>query len=764
MTLEIGTRLGHYRILSLLGRGGMADVYRAEDERLGREVALKALPPEFARDPERIERFEREVRAAARLNHPNIVTVYEFGQGEGQHFYTMALMTGGDLKARIRAHPEGMGSDEARAVAVAMARALHYAHGRGLVHRDVKPENILFGEEETPQLTDFGIARAMESGTRMTATGMSIGSPHYMSPEQAQGLKVDARSDLYSLGVVFYEMLTGRLPFDAVNTFAVAYSHINDPVPELPQALAGWQPIVSRLLAKSPEDRYASAGELAEALGSDGPPHAPAQAPAARAAPVRRRVEPTRRSGQSGTRLVEVGKPPRTTVAALVGGMLALAVVGTGYLFLRDANGPEPEPTIRGGGGTQVQRAPVGLEPVRPTQAATPVIPPARVPQGSLTLELEPRGARVTLPDVEPRYRPGVRLPEGPHRVIVRSSGYRTVTRTVDISGDTRVRIELERRQLRAGTPRVFDGIEFVWIPPGEFRMGSTSRHADSDEKPVTRVRLTRGFWLGKYEVTQRQWEGVMGSNPSGFNSCGGDCPVEGFSWNDAQEFIGKLNGRSGGRRYRLPTEAEWEYAARAGTTTDTYAGDITKPSGNDPVLNRIAWYRENSGGGTHPVGRKAPNAWGLHDMLGNVREWVGDWYGDYSGGTVTDPDGPRSGSVRVNRGGSWNYDRQGLPVGESQQEFAGRPLQLLPRLPPAEDGITLGSFTLLPLAAPSARGRAGNREGSGAAAPEPSGEPPALWRGESSGRHKCRKPTLLCSTSCARGALCTLCCDEALG
>ena len=139
--------------------------------------------------------------------------------------------------------------------------------------------------------------------------------------------------------------------------------------------------------------------------------------------------------------------------------------------------------------------------------------------------------------------------------------------------------------------------------------MGSTSRHAYSDEKPVTRVRLTRGFWMGKYEVTQRQWQSVIGNNPSHFKNCGGHCPVEKVSWNDVQEFIGKLNARSGGQPYRLPTEAEWEYAARAGTETDTYAGDITKPRGNDPVLNGIAWYHENSGRKTHPVGRKAPNA-----------------------------------------------------------------------------------------------------------------------------------------------------------
>ena len=177
------------------------------------------MPAEFARDPERIERFEREVRAAAGLTHANIVTVYEFGQGEGQHFYTMALMPGGDLKARIRAHPEGMAPDEARAVAVAMARALDYAHQRGFVHRDVKPENIVFGEDGVPRLTDFGIARAMAEGTGWTAAGTSIGSPPYMSPEQARDPKVDGRSDLYSLGVVLYEMLTGQLPFQASDTF-----------------------------------------------------------------------------------------------------------------------------------------------------------------------------------------------------------------------------------------------------------------------------------------------------------------------------------------------------------------------------------------------------------------------------------------------------------------------------------------------------------------------------------------------------------------
>ena len=172
--------------------------------------------------------------------------------------------------------------------------------------------------------------------------------------------------------------------------------------------------------------------------------------------------------------------------------------------------------------------------------------------------------------------------------------------------------------------------------------MGSTGAEAHGNESPVRRVRISRGYWLGKHEVTQSEWEAVMGTNPSEFSGCG-SCPVEQVSWNDVQGYIRRLNGRAGGARYRLPTEAEWEYAARAGTAGDRYG-----------ELDDIAWYYDNRGGRPHPVGRKAPNAWGLHDMLGNVWEWVQDWFGDYPGGSVTDPRGSGSGSYRLHRGGSW--------------------------------------------------------------------------------------------------------------
>ena len=173
--------------------------------------------------------------------------------------------------------------------------------------------------------------------------------------------------------------------------------------------------------------------------------------------------------------------------------------------------------------------------------------------------------------------------------------------------------------------------------------------------QPVTRVRISRGFFLGKYEVTQDQWQAVMENNPSYFPRCG-RCPVEFVSWRDAQAFIAKLNAMSGGMRYRLPSEAEWEYAARAGTASDTYAGDVNRGWGYDPVLHRIAWYLDNSEGYPRPVGRKPPNAFGLHDMLGNVWEWVQDCWNDSYHGAPTDGSSRQNGNCtsRVARGGSW--------------------------------------------------------------------------------------------------------------
>ncbi len=202
----------------------------------------------------------------------------------------------------------------------------------------------------------------------------------------------------------------------------------------------------------------------------------------------------------------------------------------------------------------------------------------------------------------------------------------------------------------------VVTGIRLVAIPAGTFTLGSRPGEADrdQDEGPATQVTLTAGFYLGAADVTQGQYEAVMGANPSDFKNVGRDAPVEQVSWADAVAFCQKLTGRerAAGRLpegflFALPTEAQWEYACRAGTT-GAYAGDPAK----------LSWYDRTSGGSTHPVGKLQPNAWGLYDMTGNVYQWCADWYGRYPGGEIADPSGPAAGTVHVLRGGAWYYDR----------------------------------------------------------------------------------------------------------
>ena len=194
-------------------------------------------------------------------------------------------------------------------------------------------------------------------------------------------------------------------------------------------------------------------------------------------------------------------------------------------------------------------------------------------------------------------------------------------------------------------------GMEFVYVKPGSFMMGSPANESGRyDDEMQHRVTLSKGFYMQTTEVTQGQWRAIMGSSPSKFSNCGEDCPVEQVSWDDVQTFISKLNRKKGGNRYRLPTEAEWEYAARAGSTARFCYGD------DEGRLSEYAWYSGNSGGKTHPVAQKQPNAWGLYDMHGNVYEWCQDWYDkNYPSGNVTDPTGPSSGSLRVLCGGSWS-------------------------------------------------------------------------------------------------------------
>lgn len=259
---------GRYEIAQLLGHGGMATVHRARDTQLGRDVALKLMRPDLADDPVFGARFVTEARSAASISHPNVVTVLDFGTGGPGPYIVMELVEGGDLAAILRRKGR-LSAPRAASVAAGVASALAAAHAKGIVHRDVKPGNILLTADGDARVADFGIARATGEGS-LTATGTSLGSVDYFSPEQARGEPAEAASDIYALGVVLYEMLTGARPFTGEGPYAVAVARIDAPAPDprvvrprVPKALSA---IVQRAMAPGPRDRYASAAEMGSAL------------------------------------------------------------------------------------------------------------------------------------------------------------------------------------------------------------------------------------------------------------------------------------------------------------------------------------------------------------------------------------------------------------------------------------------------------------------------------------------------------------------
>ena len=252
-----------YRLLRQLGRGGMATVYLAVQESVDREVALKIMSPALLADPNFGERFLREAKIAARLHHRHVVGIHDVSRVGDYHYMAMEYLAGGPvLTKQGPARPVSFALRVTREI----AGAINYAQQKGFIHRDIKPDNILLRDDGSAALTDFGIARANDSATRMTRTGAVVGTPHYMSPEQARGKQLDGRADLYSLGVVLYEMLVGRVPYHAEDSLAVGIMHITQPVPKLPESLAVLQPLVDGLLAKEPHDRFQTGNDAAMAI------------------------------------------------------------------------------------------------------------------------------------------------------------------------------------------------------------------------------------------------------------------------------------------------------------------------------------------------------------------------------------------------------------------------------------------------------------------------------------------------------------------
>ena len=278
----IGTMRGNYRIMAPLGQGGMAHVYRARQENLDRDVAVKVLPPWYATDRSFVERFKQEARLVARLSHPHIVTIHDYSENNGHLYIVMELVDGGTLKQILDAQhvlagavaPVGGGGTmdvlEANRIFQQLGSALTYAHDKGIIHRDIKPVNVLMAASRRPILSDFGIAKVLAASYGLTRPGAGVGTPEYMSPEQCRGEEVDGRADIYALGVMLFEALTGRTPFIGDNYPALAHSHLYaappDPRQFNPQLSAAVTRVILTALEKKPERRYQRANDLAMAL------------------------------------------------------------------------------------------------------------------------------------------------------------------------------------------------------------------------------------------------------------------------------------------------------------------------------------------------------------------------------------------------------------------------------------------------------------------------------------------------------------------
>jgi len=644
-----------YRIVRRLSGGGMGTVYLAEQTTVGnRPVALKVLSRALLDNPGFLQRFRDEAASTGRIHHANVVIVYESGQAEdGTPYIAMEFLEGESLRQALsRRGP--LPVREVAEILQQAARGLSAAHKLGFIHRDLKPDNIFLtypdaesvplasspaqvvgaplvgaldgtgmpwhaptgrsaapGRAQDPPLrpvgnadavapasppanlvvkiVDFGIAKLRESATH-TLTGTVLGTPAYMSYEQASGMKsdeLDPRSDVYSLGVVAYEMLTGRLPFQSDTPVGYLRKHLQDAPPpfrtvnpDLPAA-PEVESVVMKALTKDRDARYGSVLEFARELSrAAGPAEAaPAAVGAVREPPLRDQATvaqpatPARALAAVLAAKAAVAKRPR--VALLLGALLVALSLGVGGWYL----------------------ASVFLH------------------QGSATPPLAPTLGTVW---------------ENPK-----------------------------------------DGLRYVWVPPGTFIMGCSPGDTEcaDDEKPAHRETIRKGFWMGQTPVTIaafKQYGRATGKSmptPPSFNSgwTHQDMPIVNVSWDVAVAFCGWAGGR-------LPTEAEWEYAARAGSTGARYA-----------PIDEVAWYANNSGQTTHQVALKRVNAFGLYDMLGNVWEWVNDYWSpsypvpvppDATFGPPEPIQGPDS-WPRVVRGGSWFI---GAPEVRASRRFRSPP------------------------------------------------------------------------------------------
>ena len=647
-----------YEVLDIVGKGGMATVYKAVQKSLGRTVALKVVHQNLVHDQEFVQRFLREAQVSASLSHPNIVTVHDVGSVGPVHYMAMEFLEGNDLHQMVKANG-ALPQESVVKWTIPIAEALDYIHSQNLLHRDIKASNILITKDGRPVLMDFGIAHAAD-GTKLTQTGTVIGTPEYMSPEQAQGKSLDHCSDLYSLGVVMYECLTGKVPFKGDNPLTTIHLLTNtDPetLGSLNKKVPNWlNTIVLKLLAKEPPQRFKDGKELSGALKAKKGVRFETTTAASSS------EEKVQNTGQV-KKQSEKSKPPKVLPWLIV--LVALVTIVFAGKYFYDQNGKvQAEITTR-------------TEQVVVTNKSQPGVSAENKKKKVTTEDLQKAGEYEKAGDYQmgkkeysaalDNYNKALALlPGNPLFTAKKDDAESAIKQQQDEEkrkAEEAARKERERkateerrqererlakerqRQEAARKQAILDKYGMVLVQGGSFQMGSTSSYADGDEQSMHMVTLS-SFYISKFELTKSLWQEIMGSNPSRLK--GNQNPVEQVSWNDVQDFLRKLNQKTD-MDFRLPTEAEWEFAARGGNKSKGY----TYSGGNS--ISDVGWYGDNSDG-KKPVGKKEPNELGLYDMSGNVYEWCSDWYdsGYYNSSETQNPKGPSLGSERVARGGSW--------------------------------------------------------------------------------------------------------------
>jgi serine/threonine-protein kinase len=658
----------------------MSSVYRAHDPNLRRTVAVKLIHAHLSHDPEFVRRFEAEAAGIAQWRHPNIVQVFDFNHDEDTYYMVMEFLPGDSLQQRLKSLSETgqrFPLDKTASIISTVAEAVAYAHERGTVHRDLKPANVMMMPKDVPVLTDFGVAKIL-GGQAHTVTGAIIGTPAYMSPEQVRGEALDGRADVYSLGVILYEMAAGKPPFEGDSAMTVMMKHVNEPVPDIrtradvPFALKN---TLDRALAKNPAQRYQSAAELAADLRVViGPASMPTGATNITPPVGATVIEPMRPTGPAATPPIQPGATIREPMPANYGQPQGQP---SGYT-------QAPPATSRPTGYTQAPVTGYGQPPPPVYAPAAPVAAPSAAPAprpgrrspnmlmiggivlavvvcavaalgigaalgGPALLAMLGGGATATsasVTSVPPRATTGAGTPAP-------TATDAAVAQVTDTAAAPPTEVPpTDTTAPPTDTPQptavpVPEGM--VLVPAGTFQMGVPA----GDAAPVHSVTLAP-FFLDQFEVTNARYracEAAGGCTPParrGSDTRGGyytdpafdQFPVLNVTWDQANAFCQNAGGR-------LPTEAEWEYAATGGDGR-------RYPWGNDFDRTLVpVSVADTQAVGSFPGG---VSPFGVYDMAGNVLEWVNDWYSDgyYAVSPPENPQGPDAGVRKVLRGGSF--------------------------------------------------------------------------------------------------------------